>query len=75
MHTQAVGVGIADFIIILLGSGAIGYLVPCFTTMLLRRVDLRGHVVLEMSVYLLMSYVPFALAEVSSNYLYCCCSM
>ena len=61
---QAFWIGIADFIIIMLGSCIVGYLVPCFTTALLRRVDLRGHVVLEISVYLLMSYVPYVLAQV-----------
>ncbi|KAG5177733.1 Sodium/hydrogen exchanger family-domain-containing protein [Tribonema minus] len=62
--STAVWIGFADFIIILLGSCAIGYVVPCITTLLLRRVDLRGHVVLEMSVYLLMAYVPYVLAEI-----------
>jgi NhaP-type Na+/H+ or K+/H+ antiporter len=64
---QAMWIGFADFIIILIGSCAIGYIVPCLTTLLMRRVDLRGHVVLEMSVYLLMSYVPYVLAEVCGS--------
>jgi NhaP-type Na+/H+ or K+/H+ antiporter len=60
--------GFADFVIICLGSCVIGYIVPCLTAIVLKRVELKGHVVLEMSVYLLMSYVPYVLAQVIYYY-------
>jgi hypothetical protein len=59
--------GFADFVIICLGSCVIGYIVPCLTAIVLKRVELKGHVVLEMSVYLLMSYVPYVLAQVRDS--------
>lgn len=61
---RAVGIGIADFVIILLGSCAIGYLVPCITAYGFNRIDLRGSVVSELGVYILMSYAPFLVAEI-----------
>jgi NhaP-type Na+/H+ or K+/H+ antiporter len=64
---QEVGAGIADFIIICLGSCVIGFLVPCLCTYVLKRAELRGHVVLELSVYLIMAYVPYVLAQVRSS--------
>ncbi|KAG5177287.1 Sodium/hydrogen exchanger family-domain-containing protein [Tribonema minus] len=64
LNDAEVGAGIADFIIICLGSCVIGFLVPCISTYVLKRAELRGHVVLELSVYLLMSYVPYVLAQI-----------
>jgi NhaP-type Na+/H+ or K+/H+ antiporter len=58
--------GIADFIIVMIGSCIVGLLVPGLTTLMLKHADLRKHPVLEISAYVLMSYVPYLLAEVRS---------
>ena len=65
---KEVGQGIADFIIIFIGSVILGFLVPCLTALMLKYADFRRHTVLEISAYVLMSYVPYVLADVSHAY-------
>ncbi|CAM9261973.1 unnamed protein product [Chrysoparadoxa australica] len=57
--------GLLDFVIVSLGSLLIGIAFGLSAAVMTNRVDLRTHPVLEMSVYVLMSYIPYLFASMA----------
>lgn len=53
-----------DFLIDVLGCPLLGMTISFFAAMLFKNVDFRGTPILELSLYLLLMYIPFIFAEV-----------
>ncbi|GMI29217.1 hypothetical protein TeGR_g5040, partial [Tetraparma gracilis] len=60
------GIALLDFCVIFFGSTVLGILVGMVSSCLFRRVDFRPYPHLEISIYVLIVYVPFIIAEVLS---------
>jgi len=54
---------IADFIFIFTGSTFIGFVLGCLSSLLLKHVNLRESPLMELSIFILFCYLPFALGE------------
>jgi sodium/hydrogen exchanger 8 len=64
--TIALGIGefFVDFLINCVGSLCLGCFGGLFTAFLFKQIDLRQNRLVEISLYLLMMYIPFLLAEI-----------